>query len=167
MFVFPIAFQKFGISLSQLPDAKLFDDSKTEVDHEVFEEVIGANTGVYELSIDGVSEEYPRFKDVKGLIEQDFVELFGEATSNTFKERWPTAFKDKIIAKVRDYTAQLSSKNSLMLLNHLTMSIVIVKIWDGTVTCLESSSSCIYFHLQHRVASDLARWRRLKQRSFS
>ncbi|CAL8312674.1 unnamed protein product [Arctogadus glacialis] len=43
--------------------------------------------------------EYPRFKDVKGLIEQDFVELFGEATSNTFKERWPTAFKDKIIAQ--------------------------------------------------------------------
>ena len=32
-------------------------------------------------------------------IEQDFVELFGEATSNTFKERWPTAFKDKIIAQ--------------------------------------------------------------------
>ena len=56
MFVFPIAFQKFGISLCQLPNAKLFDDSKTEVDHEVFEEVIGANTGVYELSIDGVSE---------------------------------------------------------------------------------------------------------------
>ncbi|XP_056467301.1 uncharacterized protein LOC130405973 isoform X5 [Gadus chalcogrammus] len=52
------AFQKFGISLSQLPNAKLFDDSKTEVDHEVFEEVIGANTGVYELSIDGVSEGF-------------------------------------------------------------------------------------------------------------
>ena len=32
-------------------------------------------------------------------IEQDFVELFGEATSNKFKERWPTAFKDKIIAQ--------------------------------------------------------------------
>ncbi|CAL8304363.1 unnamed protein product [Gadus morhua 'NCC'] len=133
--LFECAFQKFGISLSQLPNAKLFDDSKTEVDHEVFEEVIGANTGVYELSIDGVSEgfvseapavgqstpvsqedsdtdsivivseESPQGKQSRPnrsdahAIEQDFVELFGEATSNTFKERWPTAFKDKIIAQ--------------------------------------------------------------------
>ncbi|XP_076128552.1 uncharacterized protein LOC143109653 [Alosa pseudoharengus] len=46
-----------------------------------------------------VLAEFSRFKDVKGLIEQDSVELFGAATSNKFKERWPTAFKDKIIAQ--------------------------------------------------------------------
>ncbi|KAL6455335.1 hypothetical protein MHYP_G00362290 [Metynnis hypsauchen] len=40
---------------------------------------------------------FPRFKDVKGLIEQDFVLLFGESTSAKFLEKWPTAFKDKVI----------------------------------------------------------------------
>eukprot|EP00063_Salmo_salar_P073420 XP_014048255.1 PREDICTED: uncharacterized protein LOC106600971 [Salmo salar] len=41
--------------------------------------------------------EFPRFLDVKGLIEQDFVLLFGEGTSDMFLERWPTTFKQKII----------------------------------------------------------------------
>ncbi|CAL8234180.1 unnamed protein product, partial [Arctogadus glacialis] len=53
------AFQKFGISLSQLPNAKLLDYSKTEVDHEVFEEVIGANAGVYERFSEGFVSEAP------------------------------------------------------------------------------------------------------------
>ncbi|XP_041693623.1 uncharacterized protein LOC121532045 [Coregonus clupeaformis] len=41
--------------------------------------------------------EFPRFLDVKSLIEQDFVLLFGEGTSAKFLERWPTTFKQKII----------------------------------------------------------------------
>ncbi|KAL7825230.1 hypothetical protein AOLI_G00324370 [Acnodon oligacanthus] len=41
---------------------------------------------------------FPRFKDVKGLIEQDFVLLlFGERTSAKFLEKWPTAFRDKVV----------------------------------------------------------------------
>ncbi|XP_045079230.1 uncharacterized protein LOC123491668 [Coregonus clupeaformis] len=41
--------------------------------------------------------EFPRFLDVKGLIEQDFVLLFGEGTSAKFLGRWPTTFKQNII----------------------------------------------------------------------
>ncbi|XP_045559987.1 uncharacterized protein [Salmo salar] len=41
--------------------------------------------------------QFPHFLDVKGMIEQDFVLLFGEGTSNKFLERWPTTFKQTII----------------------------------------------------------------------
>lgn len=53
--VFFTAFKKFGIPLGRLPDAKLFDDTKTELDEEVFEEVVVSNRDlgrVYELSFD-------------------------------------------------------------------------------------------------------------------
>ncbi|XDV36737.1 hypothetical protein PO909_006466 [Leuciscus waleckii] len=43
--------------------------------------------------------EFPRFKDMKGLIEQDFTRLFGGVVSAKFLEKWPTAFKHKIIAQ--------------------------------------------------------------------
>ncbi|KAM9561602.1 uncharacterized protein ACWYII_024388 isoform 1-T3 [Salvelinus alpinus] len=41
--------------------------------------------------------KFPRFLDVKGLIEQDVVLPFGEGTSAKFLERWPTTIKQKII----------------------------------------------------------------------
>ncbi|XP_048865910.1 uncharacterized protein LOC125739637 isoform X1 [Brienomyrus brachyistius] len=44
---------------------------------------------------------FPRFKDIKGLIEQDFVLMFGEDVSGRFLERWPTTFKGKIIQQGR------------------------------------------------------------------
>ncbi|XP_039866662.1 uncharacterized protein LOC120720879 isoform X2 [Simochromis diagramma] len=43
----------------------------------------------------------PRFKDIKGLIEQDFVLMFGEDVSGRLLERWPTTFKRKIIQQGR------------------------------------------------------------------
>ncbi|CAM4735548.1 unnamed protein product [Leuciscus chuanchicus] len=44
-----------------------------------------------------VLTEFPRFLDIKGLIEQDFVLIFGEKTSAKFLERWPTTFMQKVI----------------------------------------------------------------------
>ncbi|XP_026067700.1 uncharacterized protein LOC113061784 isoform X2 [Carassius auratus] len=44
-----------------------------------------------------VLTEFPRFLDVQGLIEQDFVLLFGEKTTSKLLERWPTTFMHKVI----------------------------------------------------------------------
>ncbi|GAA6094030.1 uncharacterized protein LOC120466801, partial [Tachysurus ichikawai] len=44
---------------------------------------------------------FPRFKDVKGLIEQDFVLMFGEGASGKLLEKWTTAFKKKVIQQSR------------------------------------------------------------------
>ncbi|XP_054902520.1 uncharacterized protein LOC129370504 isoform X1 [Poeciliopsis prolifica] len=45
---------------------------------------------------------FPRFKDVKGLVEQDFVLMFGEDVSGKFLEKWTTTFKRKIIQQCRE-----------------------------------------------------------------
>ncbi|XP_061922957.1 uncharacterized protein LOC133662807 isoform X3 [Entelurus aequoreus] len=44
---------------------------------------------------------FPRFKDIKGLVEQDFVLMFGENVSGKFVEKWPTTLKKKIIKQCR------------------------------------------------------------------
>ncbi|XP_062253507.1 uncharacterized protein LOC133962083 [Platichthys flesus] len=44
---------------------------------------------------------FPRFKDVKGLVEQDFVMMFGEDVSGKFLEKWTTTFKKKVIQQCR------------------------------------------------------------------
>ncbi|XP_054882533.1 uncharacterized protein LOC129357036 isoform X2 [Poeciliopsis prolifica] len=44
---------------------------------------------------------FPHFKDVKGLVEQDFVLMFGEDVSGKFLEKWTTMFKRKIIQQCR------------------------------------------------------------------
>ncbi|XP_070819470.1 uncharacterized protein [Chaetodon trifascialis] len=44
---------------------------------------------------------FPRFKDVKGLVEQDFVLMFGEDILGKFLEKWTTTFKKKIIQQCR------------------------------------------------------------------
>ncbi|KAK6324104.1 hypothetical protein J4Q44_G00064430 [Coregonus suidteri] len=48
-----------------------------------------------------ILSEFPRFKDVKSLVEQDFVLMFGEDTSSKLLERWPVTFKKKIIKQCR------------------------------------------------------------------
>uniref|UniRef100_A0AAV2MEG9 Uncharacterized protein n=1 Tax=Knipowitschia caucasica TaxID=637954 RepID=A0AAV2MEG9_KNICA len=56
--LFDEAFKKFGIPLNRLSDAKLFDETKTKIDEDVFEEVMLSNIGhVYELSLDSTPEE--------------------------------------------------------------------------------------------------------------
>ncbi|XP_030591298.1 uncharacterized protein LOC115784280 [Archocentrus centrarchus] len=44
-----------------------------------------------------VLTEFPRFRDVRGLIEQDFILEFGEDVATRFLERWLTVFKHKVI----------------------------------------------------------------------
>ncbi|XP_065150129.1 uncharacterized protein [Paramisgurnus dabryanus] len=44
-----------------------------------------------------VLTEFPRYLDIKGLVELDFVLIFGEKTSAKFLERWPTVFMQKVI----------------------------------------------------------------------
>ncbi|XP_055054374.2 uncharacterized protein [Misgurnus anguillicaudatus] len=48
-----------------------------------------------------VLDVFPRFLDVPGLIEQDFILMFGEDMSGKFLARWPTYFKSKVIADCR------------------------------------------------------------------
>ncbi|KAL3973540.1 TIMELESS-interacting protein [Sarotherodon galilaeus] len=55
---------------------------------------------------------FPRFKDIKGLIKQDFILMFGEDVSFRLLERWPTTFKRKIIQQGR----KLPSTSDLELL---------------------------------------------------
>ncbi|KAJ8001168.1 hypothetical protein DPEC_G00188480 [Dallia pectoralis] len=125
------AFLKFGVREALYHMAKLFYETGTELDEDVFEEVLKQpNIGVLLLVLDGdaqdesaikqkmqvtfqyrqrfiqdpekcvdVLTEFPRFKDVKGLIEQDFTQLFGSVISAKFLERWPTAFKHKIVSQ--------------------------------------------------------------------
>lgn len=44
-----------------------------------------------------ILSHFPRFKDIKGLIEQDFMLMFGENTTGKLLEKWPTMLKKKII----------------------------------------------------------------------
>ncbi|XP_078793026.1 uncharacterized protein LOC144981306 [Oryzias latipes] len=44
-----------------------------------------------------VLTEFPCFKDIKGLIEQDFILQFRDEVAAKFLERWPTVFKQKDI----------------------------------------------------------------------
>ncbi|XP_021324022.1 uncharacterized protein isoform X1 [Danio rerio] len=48
---------------------------------------------------------FPRFLDVKGLINQDFGLLFNAETSNKLLERWETSFKHKIINEAKSLTS--------------------------------------------------------------
>ncbi|XP_061092563.1 uncharacterized protein LOC133124964 [Conger conger] len=56
-----------------------------------------------------ILSDFPRFQDVKGLVEQDFVLMFGEGVSGKLLERWPTTYKKKIIQQCR----QLPSTSEL------------------------------------------------------
>ncbi|KAE8289506.1 hypothetical protein D5F01_LYC11208 [Larimichthys crocea] len=57
---------------------------------------------------------FPRFKDVKGLVEQDFVLMFGEDVSGKFLEKWTTAFKKKIIQQCRKLPSTSELENLLL-----------------------------------------------------
>lgn len=45
--------------------------------------------------------DFPRFRDVPGLIEQDFVLMFGEDTSARFLQQWSTVFKARVVEEGR------------------------------------------------------------------
>ncbi|XP_030002916.1 uncharacterized protein LOC115428216 isoform X2 [Sphaeramia orbicularis] len=45
--------------------------------------------------------DFPRFRDVPGLVEQDFVLMFGEDTSGRFLQRWSDMFKARVVEECR------------------------------------------------------------------
>ncbi|XP_031428575.1 uncharacterized protein LOC116221555 [Clupea harengus] len=48
-----------------------------------------------------VLDIFPRFLDIPGLIEQDFLMLFGEETSGKFLSKWPTFFQPHITEEAK------------------------------------------------------------------
>ncbi|XP_032446177.1 uncharacterized protein LOC116737241 isoform X1 [Xiphophorus hellerii] len=59
------------------------------------------NTVLYPQQPSNILSVFPRFKDVKGLVEQDFVLMFGEDVPGKFLEQQMTTFKRKIIQQCR------------------------------------------------------------------
>ncbi|TDH16396.1 hypothetical protein EPR50_G00020440 [Perca flavescens] len=51
-----------------------------------------------------VFKTFPRFLDVKGLVNQDFLLLFGAETASKMLEKWDTSFKPKIIKEAKQLT---------------------------------------------------------------
>ncbi|XP_062408264.1 uncharacterized protein LOC134099416 [Sardina pilchardus] len=51
-----------------------------------------------------VFKTFPRFLDVKGLINQDFLLLFGAETSSKLLEKWDTSLKPKVIKEAKHLT---------------------------------------------------------------
>ncbi|XP_047677701.1 uncharacterized protein LOC125146058 [Tachysurus fulvidraco] len=51
-----------------------------------------------------VFKTFPRFLDVKGLVNQDFLLLFGAETASKMLEKWDTSFKPKVIKEAKKLT---------------------------------------------------------------
>ncbi|XP_039863471.1 uncharacterized protein LOC120718822 isoform X1 [Simochromis diagramma] len=51
-----------------------------------------------------VFKTFPRFLDVKGLVNQDFLLLFGAETATKLLEKWDTSFKPKVIKEAKQLT---------------------------------------------------------------
>ncbi|XP_041835386.1 uncharacterized protein LOC121636174 [Melanotaenia boesemani] len=60
-----------------------------------------------------VLDVFPRFLDIPGLIEQDFIQMFGEEVSGRFLARWPTFFKARILADCKNMTSNEHIENLL------------------------------------------------------
>lgn len=54
-----------------------------------------------------IFKTFPRFLDVKGLVNQDFTLLFGVETASRLMERWDKVFKPKIITEAKHLTQTL------------------------------------------------------------
>lgn len=51
-----------------------------------------------------VFKTFPRFLDVKGLLNQDFLLLFGAETASKMLEKWDTTFRPKVINEAKHLT---------------------------------------------------------------
>ncbi|MED6291513.1 hypothetical protein CHARACLAT_024431 [Characodon lateralis] len=51
-----------------------------------------------------VFKTFPRFLDVKGLLNQDFLLLFGVETASEMLEKWDTTFRSKVINEAKHLT---------------------------------------------------------------
>nr|XP_057907985.1 uncharacterized protein LOC131104634 isoform X1 [Doryrhamphus excisus] len=61
-----------------------------------------------------ILSDFPRFKDIRGLVEQDFALMFGEDVSGKFLEKWSTTFKKKIIQQCRTIPSTSELKELLL-----------------------------------------------------
>ncbi|KAI9531334.1 hypothetical protein NQZ68_000832 [Dissostichus eleginoides] len=77
---------------------------------------------------------FPRFLDVKGLLTQDFLLLFGTETACKMFEKWDTAFKIKIVKEAKHLT---QSTELCRLLNAAeTLAENDDTSWDSDMACL-------------------------------
>ncbi|KAL3987727.1 hypothetical protein ACER0C_014842 [Sarotherodon galilaeus] len=100
---------------------------------------------------------FPRFKDIKGLIEQDFILMFGEDVSFRLLERWPTTFKRKIIQQGR----KLPSTSDLELLLAADSPEDATEVnadigWDSNSIAITSDSTIWSGSLETKVSASQA-----------
>ncbi|XP_029011790.1 uncharacterized protein LOC114858567 [Betta splendens] len=87
-----------------------------------------------------VLDEFPRFKDVEGLIAQDFHLQFGHDVAARLLERWPTTFKQKVIQQSKT----LPSSADLEVLiqcaeatsEEVDMDDILVSGWDSDLSSI-------------------------------
>lgn len=82
---------------------------------------------------------FPRFLDIPGMIEQDFTLIFGDATSAKFLEKWPTVYKQKVIAQSSGLTQTCDLQD---LVQNATSNAEVEEGWDS-----DMSSILILAHL--------------------
>ncbi|KAF7198962.1 putative LOC107384646-like protein, partial [Nothobranchius furzeri] len=67
-----------------------------------------------------VFKTFPRFLDVKGLVNQDFQLLLGAETSSKMLEKWDTTFKPKVIDEARNLTQSAEVRQLLKAAENLS-----------------------------------------------
>ncbi|KAL7873620.1 hypothetical protein AOLI_G00126910 [Acnodon oligacanthus] len=96
---------------------------------------------------------FPHFTDVKGLIEHDFVLLFGESTCAKFLEIGQLHSKIKTFSRARVSLIRVKCKKLQRRHWEKTrMKWIDSDGLDGTVTLLHSYCCFIYFHLLRKEA---------------
>ncbi|XP_014831160.1 PREDICTED: uncharacterized protein LOC106909322 [Poecilia mexicana] len=83
--------------------------------------------------------DFPRFLDIGGLVEQDFILMFGEAVAAKFLEKWPTVYKQKVLEQSRGLTQSDDLQN---LLHNAEGTTEVENGWDS-----DMSSILILVHL--------------------
>ncbi|KAG7462418.1 hypothetical protein MATL_G00184640 [Megalops atlanticus] len=92
----------------------LFPALKDAFSPKGYEHFYDGESGTGYLKTTDVLKTFPRFLDIKGLVNQDFTLLFGPETSSKMLERWDSAFKPKIIQEARCLTPTPSVCHFLM-----------------------------------------------------
>nr|XP_046240238.1 uncharacterized protein LOC124056643 isoform X2 [Scatophagus argus] len=98
-----------------------------------------------------VFKTFPRFLDVKGLLNQDFLLLFGAETASKMLERWDTTFRPKVIDEAKHMTQSVELCRLLKAAEKLTEN-------DDTTWDSDMASLLLLLHLLPPTAG----WRRTK-----
>ncbi|XP_073349365.1 uncharacterized protein [Pagrus major] len=83
---------------------------------------------------------FPRFLDVKGLLNQDFLLLFGAETASKMLEKWDTTFRPKVINEARRLTQSIEVCRLLKTAEKLTEN-------DDTTWDSDMASLLLRLHL--------------------